>query len=58
MQVVAAHEAALYRFMTGVVGRHDEITDVDLTLITRAHKRGHLHKSGLLTLDHRWETTP
>ncbi|GAA3719015.1 Lrp/AsnC family transcriptional regulator [Nonomuraea antimicrobica] len=49
VQVVAAHEAALYRFMTGVVGRYDEITDVDLTLITRAHKRGHLHKSGLLT---------
>ncbi|MEV5889960.1 Lrp/AsnC family transcriptional regulator [Nonomuraea fuscirosea] len=58
VQVVAAHEAALYRFMTGVVGRHDEITDVDLTLITRAHKRGHLHKSGLLTLDHHWEATP
>jgi DNA-binding Lrp family transcriptional regulator len=58
VQVVAAHEAALYRFMTGVVGRYDEITDVDLTLITRAYKRGHLHKSGLLTLDHRWENTP
>ncbi|GAA4940044.1 DNA-binding Lrp family transcriptional regulator [Nonomuraea thailandensis] len=51
VQVVAAHEAALYRFMTGVVGRYDEITDVDLTLITRAYKRGHLHKSGLLTLE-------
>lgn len=58
VQVVTAHEADLYRFLTGVVGRHDEITDVDLTLITRAYKRGHLHKSGLLTLDHRWETTP
>ncbi|TDC10438.1 Lrp/AsnC family transcriptional regulator [Nonomuraea longispora] len=58
VQVVAAHEADLYRFLTGVVGRHDEITDIDLTLITRAHKRGHLHKSGLLTLDHRWEKTP
>ncbi|GAB2915800.1 Lrp/AsnC family transcriptional regulator [Nonomuraea fastidiosa] len=58
VQVVAAHEAALYRFMTGVVGKYDEITDVDLTLITRAYKRGHLHKSGLLTLDHRWENTP
>ncbi|MEU6716138.1 Lrp/AsnC family transcriptional regulator [Nonomuraea sp. NPDC046802] len=57
VQVVAAHEADLYRFMTGVVGSHDEITDVDLTLITRAYKRGHLHKSGLLTLDPRWETT-
>lgn len=51
VQVVVAHEAALYRFMTGVVGRHDEITDVDLTLITRAYKRGHLHKSGLLTME-------
>ncbi|MFI7618659.1 Lrp/AsnC family transcriptional regulator [Nonomuraea terrae] len=58
VQVVAAHEADLYRFVTGVVGRYDEITDIDLTLITRAYKRGHLHKSGLLTLNHRWETTP
>ncbi|MBF8185399.1 Lrp/AsnC family transcriptional regulator [Nonomuraea sp. K274] len=58
VQVVAAHEADLYRFLTGVAGRHDEITDVDLTLITRAYKRGHLHKSGLLTLAHQWEKTP
>ncbi|GAA3243006.1 Lrp/AsnC family transcriptional regulator [Nonomuraea helvata] len=58
VQVVAAHEADLYRFMTRVVGQFDEITDSDLTLITRAYKRGHLHKSGLLTLDHRWEKTP
>ncbi|WP_090930289.1 Lrp/AsnC family transcriptional regulator [Nonomuraea jiangxiensis] len=58
VQVVTANEADLYRFMTQVVGGYDEITDVDLTLITRAYKRGHLHKSGLLTLDHRWEKTP
>jgi DNA-binding Lrp family transcriptional regulator len=51
VQVVTAHEADLYRFMTGVVGSFDEITDNDLTLITRAYKRGHLHKSGLLTLE-------
>ncbi|MGW0801916.1 Lrp/AsnC family transcriptional regulator [Nonomuraea sp. NPDC002799] len=57
VQVVTAHESDLYRFMTEVVGSHDEITDNDLTLITRAYKRGHLHKSGLLTLDNRWERT-
>ncbi|MGN9836702.1 Lrp/AsnC family transcriptional regulator [Nonomuraea sp. H19] len=51
VQVVTAHEADLYRFMTGAVGSLDEITDSDLTLITRAYKRGHLHKSGLLTLE-------
>jgi DNA-binding Lrp family transcriptional regulator len=46
VQVVTAREADLYRFMTGVVGSYG-----DLTLITRAYKRGHLHKSGLLTLE-------
>ncbi|MCK2221351.1 Lrp/AsnC family transcriptional regulator [Actinomadura sp. ATCC 31491] len=51
VQVVSAHEADLYRFMTGVVGAYDEIADSDLTLITRAYKRGHLRKSGLLTLE-------
>lgn len=51
VQVAVAHEADLYRFMTDVLGRLDEITDSDLTLITRAYKRGHLHKSGLLTLE-------
>ncbi|MER6943430.1 Lrp/AsnC family transcriptional regulator [Nonomuraea sp. NPDC000554] len=51
VQVAVAHEAALYRFLTGVVGPLDEITDMDVTLITRAYKRGHLHKSGLLTLE-------
>ncbi|MEV5554245.1 Lrp/AsnC family transcriptional regulator [Nonomuraea wenchangensis] len=51
VQVVTAHEADLYRFMTGVVGSYDEIADSDLTLITRAYKRGHLRKSGLLTLE-------
>ncbi|GAA0923087.1 Lrp/AsnC family transcriptional regulator [Nonomuraea longicatena] len=51
VQVVAAHEADLYRFITHVVGSLDEVTDVNVTLITRAHKRGHLRKSGLLTLE-------
>ncbi|MEU0565487.1 Lrp/AsnC family transcriptional regulator [Nonomuraea sp. NPDC005983] len=51
VQVAVAHEAALYRFLTGVVGPLDEVTDMDVTLITRAYKRGHLHKSGLLTLE-------
>jgi DNA-binding Lrp family transcriptional regulator len=51
VQVAVAHEADLYRFMTDVLGRLDEIIDSDLTLITRAYKRGHLHKSGLLTLE-------
>ncbi|NRQ38044.1 Lrp/AsnC family transcriptional regulator [Nonomuraea sp. NN258] len=51
VQVAVAHEAELYRFLTGVLGPFDEVTDVNLTLITRAYKRGHLHKSGLLTLE-------
>ncbi|MFI6900026.1 Lrp/AsnC family transcriptional regulator [Nonomuraea sp. NPDC050394] len=51
VQVVAAHEADLYRFLTNVVGPIDDVTDVNVTLITRAHKRGHLRKSGLLTLE-------
>lgn len=51
VQVAVAHEAALYRFLSGVVGPLDEVTDVNVTLITRAYKRGHLHKSGLLTLE-------
>ncbi|MEV6151150.1 Lrp/AsnC family transcriptional regulator [Nonomuraea sp. NPDC052129] len=51
VQVAVAHEAGLYRFLTGVVGPLDEVTDLDVTLITRAYKRGHLHKSGLLTLE-------
>ncbi|WP_157252335.1 Lrp/AsnC family transcriptional regulator [Nonomuraea typhae] len=51
VQVVAAHEADLYRFLTHVVGPIDDVTDVNVTLITRAHKRGHLRKSGLLTLE-------
>jgi DNA-binding Lrp family transcriptional regulator len=51
VQVAVAHEAGLYRFLTGVVGLLDEITDVDVILITRAYKRGHLRKSGLLTLE-------
>ncbi|MBB6350631.1 Lrp/AsnC family transcriptional regulator [Nonomuraea muscovyensis] len=51
VQVAVAHEAALYRFLTGVVGLYDEVTDIDVTLITRAHKRGHLRKSGLRTLE-------
>ncbi|WP_219471622.1 Lrp/AsnC family transcriptional regulator [Nonomuraea rhizosphaerae] len=51
VQVTVAHEAALYRFLTGVVGPLDDVIDMDVTLITRAYKRGHLHKSGLLTLE-------
>jgi DNA-binding Lrp family transcriptional regulator len=51
VQVATAHEADLYRFLSGVVGLLDEVTDVNVTLITRAYKRGHLHKSGLLTLE-------
>ncbi|WP_327087517.1 Lrp/AsnC family transcriptional regulator [Nonomuraea sp. NBC_01738] len=51
VQVVAAHEAGLYRFLTNVVGPLDDVTDINVTLITRAHKRGHLRKSGLLTLE-------
>ncbi|MEU8247139.1 Lrp/AsnC family transcriptional regulator [Nonomuraea sp. NPDC048916] len=50
-QVAVPHEADLYRFLSGVVGLLDEITDLDVTLITRAYKRGHLHKSGMLTLE-------
>lgn len=52
VQVAAAHEADLYRFLTGVVGPLDDVTDVNVTLITRAYKRGHLRKSGLLTLEY------
>ncbi|WP_336207615.1 Lrp/AsnC family transcriptional regulator [Nonomuraea sp. LPB2021202275-12-8] len=51
VQVAVTHEADLYRFLSGVVGLLDEVTDVNVTLITRAYKRGHLHKSGLLTLE-------
>ncbi|MEV4183082.1 Lrp/AsnC family transcriptional regulator [Streptosporangium canum] len=51
VQVAAAHEAELYRFLTTVVGPLDDVTDVNVTLITRAYKRGHLRKSGLLTLE-------
>ncbi|MET7462916.1 Lrp/AsnC family transcriptional regulator [Nonomuraea sp. NPDC005501] len=51
VQVAVAHEAALYRLLTGVVGGLDEVTGTDVTLITRAYKRGHLRKSGLLTLE-------
>ncbi|WP_084963712.1 Lrp/AsnC family transcriptional regulator [Thermoactinospora rubra] len=50
IQVAAAHEAELYRFLTGVVGPLDDVADVDVTLITRAYKRGHLRKSGLRTI--------
>jgi len=39
----------LYRFLSGVGGPLDEV--VDVTLITRACERGHLPKSGLLTLE-------
>ncbi|MFG1941886.1 Lrp/AsnC family transcriptional regulator [Nonomuraea sp. NPDC048826] len=53
VQVAVAHEAALYRFLSGVVGLLDEVTDIDVTLITRAYKRGHLRKSGLLTMEKR-----
>ncbi|WP_326822217.1 Lrp/AsnC family transcriptional regulator [Streptosporangium sp. NBC_01639] len=52
VQVVATHEAELYRFLTTVVGPLDDVTDVNITLITRAYKRGHLRKSGLLTLEY------
>ncbi len=31
----------------------DEVTDIDVTLITKAYKRGHLLKSGLLTVETR-----
>ncbi|SEM06033.1 Lrp/AsnC family transcriptional regulator [Nonomuraea pusilla] len=51
VQVAVPHEADLYRFITGVVGSLDDVTDVNSTLITRAYKRGHLRKSGLLTLE-------
>ncbi|WP_214320836.1 Lrp/AsnC family transcriptional regulator [Nonomuraea sediminis] len=51
VQVTVAHEAELYRFLTAVVGPLDDVTDVDVTLITRAYKRGFLRKSGLLTLE-------
>ncbi|GGO82955.1 AsnC family transcriptional regulator [Nonomuraea cavernae] len=50
-QVAVPHEADLYRFLSDVVGPLDEVTDLDVTLITRAYKRGHLHKSGMLTLE-------
>ncbi|WP_433256815.1 Lrp/AsnC family transcriptional regulator [Streptosporangium sp. CA-135522] len=53
VQVVVAHEAELYRFLTTVVGPLDDVTDVNVTLVTRAYKRGHLRKSGLLTLEYR-----
>ncbi|HLU75308.1 MAG TPA: Lrp/AsnC family transcriptional regulator [Nonomuraea sp.] len=53
VQVAVAHEAALYRFLSGVVGLLDEVTDIDVTLITKAYKRGHLLKSGLLTVETR-----
>jgi DNA-binding Lrp family transcriptional regulator len=51
VQVATAHEEDLYRFLSGVVGLLDEVTDVNVTLITHAYKRGYLHKSGLLTLE-------
>ncbi|MEV0197644.1 Lrp/AsnC family transcriptional regulator [Nonomuraea sp. NPDC050691] len=51
VQVAVAHEAALYRLLTEVVGDLHEVTGTDVTLITRAYKRGHLRKSGLLTLE-------
>lgn len=52
VQVAVAHEADLYRFLTEVVGPLDDVTDLNVTLITRAYKRGHLRKSGLLTLEY------
>lgn len=45
VQVAVAHEADLYRFLTEVVGPLDDVTDVNVTLITRAYKRGFLRKS-------------
>lgn len=51
IQVAVAHEADLYRFLTEVVGPLDDVTDLNVTLITRAYKRGHLRKSGLLTME-------
>ncbi|NUR85045.1 MAG: Lrp/AsnC family transcriptional regulator [Nonomuraea sp.] len=51
VQVAVPHEADLYRFLTTVVGPLDDVTDVNVTLITRAYKRGYLRKSGLLTLE-------
>ncbi|MFF5209632.1 Lrp/AsnC family transcriptional regulator [Streptosporangium sp. NPDC000396] len=53
VQVAVAHEMELYRFLTAVLGPLDDVTDVNVTLITRAYKRGHLRKSGLLTLEYR-----
>ncbi|GLW06437.1 AsnC family transcriptional regulator [Microtetraspora sp. NBRC 13810] len=50
VQVATAHEADLYRFLTGVVGTLRDVNDVNITLMTHAYKRGHLRKSGLLTL--------
>lgn len=44
VQVAVAHEADLYRFLTEVVGPLDDVTDVNVTLITRAYKRGFLRK--------------
>jgi DNA-binding Lrp family transcriptional regulator len=52
VQVAVAHETELYRFLTTVLGPLDDVTDVNVTLITRAYKRGHLRKSGLLTLEY------
>ncbi|MGI5269136.1 Lrp/AsnC family transcriptional regulator [Nonomuraea sp. CA-218870] len=53
VQVAVAHESALHGFLSDVVGPLDEVTDLDVTLITRAYKRGHLRKSGLLTMENR-----
>ncbi|MEU1880716.1 Lrp/AsnC family transcriptional regulator [Streptosporangium sp. NPDC020072] len=49
VEVCLAHEADLYRFVTRVVGGLTDVVDVDMAFITRAYKRGHLPKDGLLT---------
>ncbi len=49
VEVCLAHEMELYRFVTQIIGGLPDVIDVDMAFITRAYKRGHLPKDGLLT---------
>ncbi|GHE27313.1 AsnC family transcriptional regulator [Streptosporangium violaceochromogenes] len=49
VEVCLTHEIELYRFVTQVIGGLPDVVDVDMAFITRAYKRGHLPKDGLVT---------
>lgn len=52
IQVCLPNEAELYRFISVDLGAIEGVTDLNVSLITRAYKRGYLRKSGLATLEH------